>query len=74
MVLDLIISKNMDGFSAEIPSVKGCETWSKTEDDAINKSIELVSYYLGIIDQKKIKADRARIEEDKIIYKLILNK
>ncbi|GAB4146482.1 MAG: hypothetical protein Fur0015_13040 [Ignavibacteriales bacterium] len=74
MVLDLIISKSVDGFSAEIPSIKECETWSKTEDDALNKSIELLCYYLGIVDTKKIKIDKARIESNRIIYKLIFHK
>mgnify|MGYP001604527776 CR=1 FL=1 len=35
MVLDIIISKVLDGYSAAIPSINGCETWAPKEDEAI---------------------------------------
>jgi predicted RNase H-like HicB family nuclease len=36
MILDLIIDKSGDGYSAEIPSIKGCECWAHDEEDAIS--------------------------------------
>ena len=74
MVLDLIISKSDDGFNAEIPSIKGCDCWAHEEDEAIDKSIELLKYYLNLEDDSKINIDRARKENFKTIYKLVFNK
>ena len=71
MVLDLVVQNNFDGFTADVPSVKGCEAWSKTEDEAIKKSIEMLRFYLNLHNEKKINIDKARKEKDRIIYKLI---
>jgi hypothetical protein len=73
MVIDLIISKTNDGYTAEVPSIKGCECWAHEEDNAIEKIVELVSFYLQLTP-KEIRIDRARKEENKIIYKLIFQK
>ena len=48
MVLDIVIKKTDDGFTAEVPSLKGCECWAHDEDTVMNKIIDLVSYYLKI--------------------------
>lgn len=73
MILDLVITKTDDGFSSEVPSIKGCESWAHNEDDVIEKSIELVKFYLKIPD-KKIKIDLARKEDQIKIYKIIFDK
>lgn len=73
MVIDLIVTKTNDGYTAEVPSLKGCESWAHDEDTVIEKIIELSSYYLKI-SSKQIKIDRARKEENTIIYKLIFDK
>lgn len=73
MVIDLVITKTNDGYTAEVPSIKGCESWAHNEDDVITKIIELVSFYIQL-PVKEIKIDRARKEENKIIYKLIFQK
>jgi len=74
MVLDLIIKKSFDGYSAVIPSISGCETWSENEDDAVIKSLELLKFYLNLPADKKINVDKARNESEQIIYKLIFKK
>lgn len=74
MVLDLIVHYSDDGFSSEVPSIKGCESWANNEDEAIDKAVELVRYYLKLPESSKIKVDRARKEESFIIYKLIFDK
>lgn len=74
MVLDLIVTKTDDGFIAEIPSIKGCESWAHIEDDAINKTIELFKFYIRAKPELKLKIDRARKEGNKIIYKIIFDK
>ena len=73
MVIDLIITKTNDGYTAEVPSIKGCESWAHDEDSVIDKILELTSFYLQL-SVKEIRMDRARKEENKIIYKLIFDK
>ena len=73
MVIDLIVTKTNDGYTAEVPSLKGCESWSHDEDSVIEKIFELTSFYLRL-DAKEIKLDKARREENKTIYKLIFHK
>ncbi|MBN1637845.1 MAG: hypothetical protein JW866_02685 [Ignavibacteriales bacterium] len=74
MVLDLIVSKDIDGFTAFVPSIRGCESWAHEEEEAITKSIELLKFYLKLPDNQKINIDLSRKEKNKIIYKLIFNK
>jgi predicted RNase H-like HicB family nuclease len=73
MILDLILNKTDDGYIAEIPSIKGCESWAHDEDTAMNKILELAAYYLKT-DIKKFKLDKARGTGNKIVYKLVFNK
>ncbi|GMU95980.1 hypothetical protein [Ignavibacterium sp.] len=73
MVVDIIIKKAIDGYSAEIPSIKGCESWAHDEETALDKIMELASFYLKL-SKDKFKIDRARREEDIVIYKLIFHK
>lgn len=74
MVLDLIVTKTDDGFTAEIPSIKGCESWAHIEEDAINKTLELFKFYIQAEQNFKIKVDKARKEGNKIVYKIIFDK
>lgn len=74
MVLDLIVIKTDDGYTAEIPSIKGCESWAHIEDDAINKTIELFKYYIQAKPDFKLKIDKARKEGNKTVYKIIFDK
>lgn len=73
MVVDIVIKKVIDGYSAEIPSIKGCESWAHDEETALEKIIELASFYLKI-PKDKFKIDKARKEENSVIYKLIFHK
>ena len=73
MVLDIVIEKSDDGCTAEVPSLKGCECWAHDEDSAIDKVMDLASYYLKT-DRKKFKIDKARGNREKIIYKLVFDK
>jgi predicted RNase H-like HicB family nuclease len=74
MILDIIVNKTDDGFTAEIPSLKGCEAWAHDEDTVMDKIIDLAAYYLKIDSREKFKVDRARTSKNKIIYKLVFNK
>ena len=73
MILDIVIIKTDDGYTAEIPSLKGCESWAHDEDTVMDKVLELAAFYLKI-DKKKFKVDRTRKIRNKIIYKLVFNK
>lgn len=73
MILDLIVKRTDDGYTAEVPSLKGCESWAHDEETVIEKILEMTSFYLRI-DIKEIKFDKARKEENKTIYKLIFDK
>ena len=73
MVLDIIVTKTNDGFTAEIPSLRGCESWAHNEDTVLDKILELAAFYLKT-DIKKFKVDKVRKLENKSTYKLVFNK
>lgn len=73
MILDIIVSKTNDGFTAEIPSINGCESWAHDEETVLRKILELASFYLHT-KTEKFRIDKARRSNNKTIYKLIFNK
>jgi predicted RNase H-like HicB family nuclease len=73
MVLDLIVIKTDDGYTAEIPSLKGCESWAHDEDTVLQKIVELAGYYL-MKDVKDFKIDKARGNRTRTVYKLVFDK
>lgn len=73
MILDLVVLKTDDGYTAEIPSLKGCESWAHTEDEVIEKILEIASYYVKV-DKSKFKVDKARGNKNKTIYKVVFIK
>jgi len=74
LVLDLNVIQTDDGFTAEVPSIKGCESWAHSEEEAINKTIELLKYYLQSSSNQKMIIDRARKEHPLTVYKLVFDK
>jgi len=74
MVLDLIVHKTDDGYNAEIPGIKGCESWAHTADDAIENVLDLAVFYLKLKSKKELKIDKARAGKNKDIYKLLFSK
>lgn len=74
MILDLNINSSDDGYNAEIPSLPGCDCWAHTEDEVIQKSLELLRYYLKIPAENKIEIDKARRTGRITVYKLIFEK
>jgi predicted RNase H-like HicB family nuclease len=74
MILDIVIKKTDDGFTAEIPSLKGCECWAHDEDTVMNKIIDLAAYYIKVDNKEKFKIDKARKSKNKTVYKLVFNK
>ena len=74
MVIDMIVTDTGDGFTAEVPSLKGCESWAHSDDEVITKIVELVRFYTNLNEDAEIIIDRARKNRNKIVYKLIFNK
>ncbi len=74
MVIDLITVRTHDGYTAEVPSINGCESWAHSEDEAIKNVVELVRFYTNLSPENEIRIDRARKYPNKIIYKLIFDK
>lgn len=73
MVLDVIVTKTNDGFTAEIPSLNGCESWAHDEDTVLSKIKELAAFYLKT-DLHKFKLDKARKLKNHSVYKLVFIK
>lgn len=73
MILDVVVTKTNDGFTAEIPSLTGCESWAHDEDTVLTKILEMASFYLKT-DIKKFKLDKARRLKERSVYKLVFNK
>ena len=74
MILDIIVKKTDDGFTAEIPSLRGCESWAQDEETVLNKILEIASFYLKVDTLKKLKLDKARVSKNKSVYKLVVEK
>ena len=74
MILDVVVRKTDDGFTAEIPSIKGCESWAHDEETVLNKILEIASFYLKMDSLKKLKLDKARVSKNKSVYKLVVEK
>lgn len=74
MVLDLRITKTNDGYTAEVPSIKGCESWAHSEEEVTEKILELFRFYMKRGDDLKIRLDLARKELNVYVYKIIFDK
>ncbi len=73
MVIDLIVKKELDGYSAYVPSIKGYESWAESEERVIEKILAMSDFYLKI-PKEKITVDKARKEDNEIVYKLVFDK
>lgn len=74
MVLNMIVRQGEDGgFSAEVPSIKGCESWAHDEDKVIDQTLDLVAYYMKM-DQSYFAIDRMKKSKGVTEYKIIFNK
>lgn len=70
----MIVTDTGDGFTAEVPSIKGCESWAHSDEEVITKVVDLVRYYTNLSDDSEILIDRARKIKNNIVYKLIFDK
>lgn len=72
MHLKIFIRKTIDGYTAEVPSVKGCEVWSNNSEDALKKVIDLLAYYLKKENNFKYKLDCNKKSSGLEIYTIVL--
>ena len=73
MVLTMIVKQTEDGYTAEVPTLKGCESWAHDPDTVIDKTLDLVAYYLKL-EHSYFAVDLIRKQNKKITYKIIFNK
>ena len=74
MILDLYVQKEVDGYSAKIVNLEGMETWAHSEEEAIDKILDLLLFYFNIGDKKEIKVDRVSKRGSKLHYKIIFGR
>lgn len=74
MILDIIVHKTDDGFTAEMPTLKGLDVWASSEDEVLDKAIEMAKYYCKIDENSKLKVDKARGNFNQKVYKLVFNR
>lgn len=74
MILDIHVYRSDDGFTAEIPSLKGCEKWNHSEDELLVEIVDLAKYYLKLTDETKVKIDKSSVRNNLSIYKMIFDK
>lgn len=73
MLLNMIVTKTNDGYIAEVPSIKGCESWAHDEDTVIDKTLDLTAYYMKL-PQAHFAMEKIRVTGNKTFYKIIFNK
>lgn len=74
MVLNMIVKKCDDGsFSAEVPSIKGCESWAHDENTVIDQTLDFVAFYMKL-DHSYFALDLVKKSPDMTVYKIIFNK
>jgi len=73
MILSMIVTKTIDGYTAEVPSLKGCESWAHDEETVIDKILDLTAYYLKL-PQPHFAIEKIRSSGNKTTYKIIFNK
>lgn len=72
MVLTMVVKNTDDGYTAEVPSISGCESWAHKEEDAINNVLELVNFYLKLSKEIGITVERSAKKKNTVIYKLLI--
>ncbi len=61
-----------DGIDARIPSIRECDVWGKTEEEALEKLLERVAYFLQLPPKFKYILDTSRRENGITHYTLII--
>lgn len=70
----MLVTKTDDGFTAEVPSLTECETWAPSEDEVVDKIVELARYYLKLRSSQPLHADKIYDNFIQKKYKLVFTK
>ncbi|PLX23933.1 MAG: hypothetical protein C0600_14030 [Ignavibacteria bacterium] len=68
----VVVEKTIEGVDASIPSIPECETWARDEDEALEKLLERLAFFLNKKMGFKHDFDFMRREEGQTFYKLII--
>jgi predicted RNase H-like HicB family nuclease len=74
LILNIHITKTDDGFDAHVPCIKGCESWAASEDEALERILENVRYYLKLPKTTIVKVDKTKDNFRDKVYKLVFDK
>lgn len=70
--LSIVTRGTIDGVEAAVPSIRECETWGPTEDEALSRLLERVAFFLHLPNGFRHTLDRSRKEEGETHYVLII--
>lgn len=68
MKFDIEIKKELDGYSARVPSIKDCEVWAEEHEVALNKIINLLAYFLKLDKNFYYRLDITKNTKDFVAY------
>lgn len=66
------VRKVWDGVEAAVPSIRECEAWGKTEEEALERLLERFAFFLHLPARFKHVLDRSRVEDAVTYYSLIV--
>jgi hypothetical protein len=64
--------RTLDGYNACIPSIRECDSWAATEDDAITNMLERLAFFTQRKAGFKHTLDVLKREDGKVYYTLII--
>ena len=72
LLFTIVTRKTYEGVDAFVPSIKECESWARTEDEAIEALLERLAFFLDRKPGFRYELDFMRREEGERYYKLIV--
>jgi hypothetical protein len=72
MQFKILTRRTWEGIDAAVPSIRECETWAKTEDEALERLMERVAYFLRLPADFKHSIDVLRREDGENWYTLTI--
>jgi len=72
MQFQVVTRTSIEGIIASVPSIRECETWAHTEDEALDKLLERFAYFVGKSFPFQHKLDLSRKEDGEKFYTLVV--
>ena len=70
MQFQVLTRKTYHGYDAYLPTLRECETWACTEDEALKNLLERVAFFLNLPPGFVHALDVSRKEEGMTVYTL----